>query len=365
MFNQESSYEKVIVVDSDSMDEENILLFESFEDQIVEEDNEDLDDNDEDLESEEQSSSRYELENNSSLSSTSKPKKKKKNRNNARDNERKRLRNRLRSIPIRIFRTDIRRKIPLILANIFNSYDVNLLQSFMSKFCRPDATMKQLMYFDSVPNVITLNDPLRMIQYFTSLIQLCPDQILRLTSPDILIRTSFTGNSEIKFPFITYGTKLYPYTPKDIIEIFLMLDSLDIQHMNLMDLPVFNNTNTKKDNCSEGLRSSMDLQLSVDNLSQENLLTRPRQIENNQVPPNIPALSQSNKPPKLSKSTKSSPQDLFNGFDPFLLLKQLSSMHLSNAPPTILQISGYVSVYVDKDMNIYNVFFQENTPKEL
>jgi hypothetical protein len=123
----------------------------------------------------------------------------------------------------RIVKTDIRRRYSFMFANVLNSYDCNLIDSFIQKFSEPSVSFeKENMYDTSV----ALSGTTLLSTYFCLSQQMSPDKVVRITDTQIKQRSDRTG-SELVSNFDVSLTKIFDVHPT------LIADSVLCQFQDL------------------------------------------------------------------------------------------------------------------------------------
>jgi hypothetical protein len=123
----------------------------------------------------------------------------------------------------RIVKTDIRRRYSFMFANVLNSYDCNLIDSFIQRFSEPSVSFeKENMYDTSV----ALSGTTLLSTYFCLSQQMSPDKVVRITDTQIKQRSDRTG-SELVSNFDVSLTKIFDVHPT------LIADSVLCQFQDL------------------------------------------------------------------------------------------------------------------------------------
>lgn len=151
--------------------------------------------------------------------------------------KRRRNRNYILIVP----RADIRRKYPQMLVNILNMQSVPLLYSFFVTYSSHDLVCRHQLgawkfsdiatanYLTSPLTCTTYRGPLYMIMYFAILLQLIPDEVVRLKSGTIRT-SSVRSTTEIECDMQWEFTLLYQVNPMQLSDVILQhIDNQSIE----------------------------------------------------------------------------------------------------------------------------------------
>jgi hypothetical protein len=131
----------------------------------------------------------------------------------------------------RIVKTDIRRRYSFMFANVLNSYDCHLIDSFIQRFSEPSISFEKENMHDTS---VALSGTTMLSTYFCLSQQMSPDKVVRITDTQIKQRSDRTG-SELVSNFDVSLTKIYDVHPT------LIADSVLCQ---FQDLSVENKKNS-------------------------------------------------------------------------------------------------------------------------
>jgi hypothetical protein len=113
----------------------------------------------------------------------------------------------------RILVADIRRRYTFMFANVLNSYDCNLIDSFIQRFTIPSVALEKESFCAS----ISLIGKTLLSTYLSLSLQTSPDKILRITETQIKQRSDRSG-SELISSFDLNFTKIFEVHPGIIAE---------------------------------------------------------------------------------------------------------------------------------------------------
>jgi hypothetical protein len=150
----------------------------------------------------------------------------------------------------RIVNSDIRRKYCTMMANVINSTDFQLIESFFSKYRSRSIVLSKRMIVDpslcqsvdgrgvgslynSDPNVpyhVRLSGLELVIAYFKSFAMAAPDLVVRPFSSELYQRSD-TNKTELRTTFTFAATRFYDVNPVSIVAvIFQKLQELEANH---------------------------------------------------------------------------------------------------------------------------------------
>lgn len=115
----------------------------------------------------------------------------------------------------RIIKRDIRRFYPRMIANIYNSFDSQMLLSFLRTYSLPTVSSIDSMPTAALVAMPTLPESIAMkgfedgILSFLMAIELVPDATLEVRRSDIRQFRNVVGRSELDIEFVASGTKLF------------------------------------------------------------------------------------------------------------------------------------------------------------
>lgn len=123
---------------------------------------------------------------------------------------RKRYRRRFNPIP-RIPKHDIKREIPMMYINTLNSFDLNLMDQFLERYCTKDCSfamdVKQLSPIPSRKISIHVYGKLQRQQHFKLIIEKFPDLIIQIQNINIKQRSD-TNETQIVSQYYSSGTDI-------------------------------------------------------------------------------------------------------------------------------------------------------------
>jgi len=122
------------------------------------------------------------------------------------------------SLP-RILKRDIRKKIPVMFTNVFNSCDFPLLSSFLKTFCSTEVYFTQCATATTQPNRLHLEMPTleHLIYFLGGFQQMAPDMSFRMTGFKLKQRQDMEG-TEIICEGTAVCTQMYPINPRHIAQ---------------------------------------------------------------------------------------------------------------------------------------------------
>lgn len=122
----------------------------------------------------------------------------------------------------RIVKNDIRRKISFMFANVMNSNDFTLLDSFFRKFCTPDVELSKKSHASDPLGLCTVQLPGMdlVVSYFGALGILTPDCIVTIGETKIKQSVNAPG-CELISNFSFHLTKFYDAPPSKVAQFIL------------------------------------------------------------------------------------------------------------------------------------------------
>lgn len=116
----------------------------------------------------------------------------------------------------RLVRTDVRRHVAFMLANVFNASDRGLLRHFLSRYATADLKMaKSCIIRENLRPVIQLSGVSNVSDYWAIMIDLDPDRAVSVDN--VQVRTFMhTKKSQVQCRFTVKVSKLYDITPSTI-----------------------------------------------------------------------------------------------------------------------------------------------------
>lgn len=101
-------------------------------------------------------------------------------------------------------------------ANVMNSYDFDLLHSFIQRFTVPEVQFMK----SSNCSLINISGKNLLYQYFMASLQLTPDKVMSITDTKIKQRSD-TAETELVSTYQLKFTKLYDYNPGRLVDSLL------------------------------------------------------------------------------------------------------------------------------------------------